>query len=335
MIPTEKDWTVIFSAIFTQLGQLQLRRRRTTSLRFTATPRPRRLRGAARYRFENLADNSATAILHWEKLEIPFTIDVDTKAVVLESLKSELHGLAQFSWQPLEPGRALVRAATTTSSTRRMTWADQSIAMQANFQNLRTKAAHPREEGRREGRRGAAGAGDEARDRGRHQRLRLPAPRADRRPTRRSRSSARTSRTIPTPGTVRQPGRGPAAKGDKKAAIENYTKASRHGHRPANKKRITDILARLKVGMSAARTSGRPRTSRLRHRAHDKRRPPVTALPHGKSGSRRLARKPSGARRRGGRHGVNAVLETDLDTGYTIVVLSNLDPPSPSASRRS
>jgi len=30
----------------------------------------------------------------------------------------------------------------------------------------------------------------------------------------------------------------------------------------------------------------------------------------------------------GGTSGVNAVIETDLDTGYTIVVLSNLDPPS-------
>jgi hypothetical protein len=30
----------------------------------------------------------------------------------------------------------------------------------------------------------------------------------------------------------------------------------------------------------------------------------------------------------GGSSGVNAVLEIDLDTGYTIVVLSNLDPPS-------
>jgi hypothetical protein len=30
----------------------------------------------------------------------------------------------------------------------------------------------------------------------------------------------------------------------------------------------------------------------------------------------------------GGTSGVNAVIEADLDTGYTIVVLSNLDPPS-------
>jgi hypothetical protein len=30
----------------------------------------------------------------------------------------------------------------------------------------------------------------------------------------------------------------------------------------------------------------------------------------------------------GGTAGVNAVIESDLDTSYTIVVLSNLDPPS-------
>ncbi|MFY9551934.1 MAG: serine hydrolase domain-containing protein, partial [Thermoanaerobaculia bacterium] len=43
----------------------------------------------------------------------------------------------------------------------------------------------------------------------------------------------------------------------------------------------------------------------------------------------RTPRRRSGGRgTAGGTDGVNAVLETDLDTGYTVVVLSNLDPPA-------
>jgi CubicO group peptidase (beta-lactamase class C family) len=47
--------------------------------------------------------------------------------------------------------------------------------------------------------------------------------------------------------------------------------------------------------------------------------PAPGAAPHKRSGGGGFA---------GGTAGVNAALETDLDTGYTIVVLSNLDPPS-------
>ena len=42
----------------------------------------------------------------------------------------------------------------------------------------------------------------------------------------------------------------------------------------------------------------------------------------------RPAKRSGGFGIAGGTSGVNAVLETDLDTGYTVVVLSNLDPPS-------
>ena len=41
-----------------------------------------------------------------------------------------------------------------------------------------------------------------------------------------------------------------------------------------------------------------------------------------------LPKRKGGAGFAGGTAGVNAAIETDLDTGYTIVVLSNLDPPS-------
>ena len=54
-----------------------------------------------------------------------------------------------------------------------------------------------------------------------------------------------------------------------------------------------------------------------------------TAPPSGPQPRRRSRRNSSGGRgAAGGTSGVNAVLEMDLDTGYTVVVLSNLDPPS-------
>ncbi len=58
----------------------------------------------------------------------------------------------------------------------------------------------------------------------------------------------------------------------------------------------------------------------------DRARPPA---PGGAARASAGSRKRSGGRgAAGGTDGVNAVLEIDLDTGYTVVVLSNLDPPS-------
>jgi D-alanyl-D-alanine carboxypeptidase len=51
----------------------------------------------------------------------------------------------------------------------------------------------------------------------------------------------------------------------------------------------------------------------------DKSKPPAAAP---------LPKRQGGGGFAGGTAGVNAVIETDLDTGYTVVVLSNLDPPS-------
>lgn len=57
----------------------------------------------------------------------------------------------------------------------------------------------------------------------------------------------------------------------------------------------------------------------------DKSRPPAPAGSAGKQGRRS---RQGGGGFAGGTAGVNAVIETDLDTGYTVVVLSNYDPPS-------
>jgi acetyl esterase/lipase len=98
-IPTDKDWTIILSADYSNWGSFSYDEKEDV-LRFSATPRPADFQERLDYRFENLSDNGATAVLHWEKLEVPFPIEVDTKAVTFESIKRELHGLQQFFWQP-------------------------------------------------------------------------------------------------------------------------------------------------------------------------------------------------------------------------------------------
>jgi tetratricopeptide (TPR) repeat protein len=244
MIPTEKDWTIIFSANSGNWGSFSYDEKQDV-LRFSATPRPAPMEERLEYRFENLADNSVSAILHWEKLEVPFTIEVDTKAVTFESLKGELYGLQQFFWQSWN-GAAQWCLRNDYQLEQGEKWADKSVALAPTFQNLRTKAAYLEKKGDTKG-------AEELRARS----MKLATEVDVNNLGYQELQAKKTDEAIAlfrknvkdhpdSWNTYDSLGEALAAKGDKKGAIENYTKALSMVPDEANKKRITEILAKLK-----------------------------------------------------------------------------------------
>src|SRR5207253_4484537 len=67
--------------------------------RITVSPQPADFEERLSYRFVDPTENAVTAVLRWEKLQVPIPIGVDNKKVVMESLKSQLRGLPRFGWQ--------------------------------------------------------------------------------------------------------------------------------------------------------------------------------------------------------------------------------------------
>jgi tetratricopeptide (TPR) repeat protein len=96
MIPTPKQWTIIFSNISTAWGSYGYDAKED-ALRVTVTPHAADLEERLDYEIEDPTDHSGTVTLHWEKLEVPFKVEVDTPAVVMASMRAELRGVAQFS----------------------------------------------------------------------------------------------------------------------------------------------------------------------------------------------------------------------------------------------
>lgn len=244
-IPTDKDWTVILSANYNNWGSFSYDEKQDV-LRFKATPRPADFEERLEYRFENLADDSATAVLHWEKLELPFQVQVDTKAVTFASLKNELYGLNQFFWQSWN-NAAQWCVRNDYQLDQGLAWVDKSITMQKNFPNLRTKAAILEKKGDTkqadELRAQALGLATEADVNNLGYQL-LQQKKTDE-------AIAMFRKNVkdhPTSWNCYDSlAEGLEAKGDKKAAIENYSKALAMVTDDANKKRITDILTRLKT----------------------------------------------------------------------------------------
>jgi hypothetical protein len=98
-----------------------------------------------KYEFTNQTENSATIALQWEKLSIPFKVEVDYVKTQLESFRKELRSEKNFNpgWQ------SFVQAAQFTADKNvdleeGLQWADRAIKEpfvgQANFTTLSTKA---------------------------------------------------------------------------------------------------------------------------------------------------------------------------------------------------
>lgn len=73
MIPSEKDWIVIFNKVSEGWGSYDYDEAED-ALRVTVTPVEAPFEEWMRFGFDDLAGTSAVAFLQWEKLKVPFTI---------------------------------------------------------------------------------------------------------------------------------------------------------------------------------------------------------------------------------------------------------------------
>ncbi len=73
MIPSEKDWVIIYSKKNAEWGSYSYDQNED-ALRINVTPKKAAHQEWLKYGFEDLAGTSATAFLHWEELKIPFEI---------------------------------------------------------------------------------------------------------------------------------------------------------------------------------------------------------------------------------------------------------------------
>ena len=99
MIPTADDWTVILSRQADAWGSFSYDPKEDV-VRLTAVPVEAPFQEALAYTLDDPGTGAVTATLRWEKLAVPFTVEVDYKQVVVDSLRQQLRGLGRFFWQP-------------------------------------------------------------------------------------------------------------------------------------------------------------------------------------------------------------------------------------------
>lgn len=131
-IPTTGDWTVILSKDADLWGAFNYKQE-DDAVRLQATPRAAEFQERMGFEFDDLTDNSATVVMRWEKLAVPFKIEVDTSKAVMDQMKNAVR------WQtPYQAANYCIQNNTCLAEASR--YLDSSIALDANFTNLRAKA---------------------------------------------------------------------------------------------------------------------------------------------------------------------------------------------------
>jgi hypothetical protein len=129
-IPTADDWTIIFSKDANEWGAFSYKQA-DDALRIQAKPQPAELRERMAFDFDDVTDTSAKVVLHWEKLKVPFTVEVDTAKLLVSKANADARSQLQAAYWCIQNNTCLDDASR---------WVDASLAQQESFSNLRAKA---------------------------------------------------------------------------------------------------------------------------------------------------------------------------------------------------
>jgi DUF2911 family protein len=138
MIPGESDWTIIFSRNSSSWGSFSYDQAED-ALRVTVKSHPDEAHEALTYDFDDPKDNAVTIVMRWDKVAVPFKVEVNTNQAVQESLHNQLRGRAQYEWQAWDEA-ANYLADNKLNPEEALKDANKSIELEDRFENEITKA---------------------------------------------------------------------------------------------------------------------------------------------------------------------------------------------------
>ena len=137
-IPTQGDWTVIFSKQADLSGSTNYDEKQDV-LRVTAAPAAADHVEWLQYTFDDVTPTSTNLTLRWEKLKVAVPITVDVNTITLAKARTELAAAKADDWRsPLRAAQFTFDSGVAMDEGAK--WLDQSIAIQPGYSNLNLKA---------------------------------------------------------------------------------------------------------------------------------------------------------------------------------------------------
>jgi tetratricopeptide (TPR) repeat protein len=138
MIPGESEWTVIFSKNSTSWGSFTYDQAED-ALRVTVKPQSAEFQEALTYDFEDVTRDSTVVTLRWEKLAVPFHVQVNVDEVVAQSLENQVRAWSRWMWGGWAEAANYVLDHNGNLE-RALKFAEGSIKVEERFENLAVKS---------------------------------------------------------------------------------------------------------------------------------------------------------------------------------------------------
>jgi len=138
MIPSENEWTIIFSKMHTAWGSFSYDQKED-ALRVTVKPQTADLHNALVYDFDKLEPDSTVVTMSWDKVAVPFKVAVNLQQTVQASLNNQLRGLSQYTWDAWDDA-ATYMVDNKMDLNEALQYENKSIQNEERFENLMTKS---------------------------------------------------------------------------------------------------------------------------------------------------------------------------------------------------
>jgi hypothetical protein len=137
-IPGESGWTVIFNKN-TELAGTNGYDEKEDALRIQVKPQAAEFVERMEFVFSDLKDNSTTVALHWEKLMVPFTVEVDVHSRAVENIQKAMAEAKPDDY--LTPFRsANYYFNSDTDLEQALEWINKSVSIKETYFNTSVQA---------------------------------------------------------------------------------------------------------------------------------------------------------------------------------------------------
>ncbi len=144
-IPGQSEWTVIFNSVADQWGSYSYDETKD-KLRVKVKPQTAEHREWMGFEIPEMTTDTAKIVLRWEKVAVPFTVNTDSTARTMTSLKNAMKPTWQTPYQAASFAFDNKGAATDQEIS---DWLDASLRVNENIANLWLKARFLERKGQR------------------------------------------------------------------------------------------------------------------------------------------------------------------------------------------
>jgi hypothetical protein len=141
-VPTKDEWTIIFNSVANQWGSFNYDATKDT-LRVKVKPEwVNENQEWLAYSFDPVTETSAQVNIRWEKIRVPFKVEVpNVKELTIQKARAAVAAAKADDWRtPLQAANYIFLSDDTANTAEAMGWLEQSIKIKETFQNLYSKA---------------------------------------------------------------------------------------------------------------------------------------------------------------------------------------------------